>query len=85
MTPLIWGRSARISRNTWVPLARLVVQIVTDDHDIDGHASDGGQQLLGIRGRSYDLQAAIVAQSVGQELGVDARAVGNYDTDKVRA
>jgi hypothetical protein len=58
---------------------------VTDDHDIDGHASDGGQQLLGIRGRSYHLQAVIIAQSVSQELGVYARTVGNYDADKVRA
>jgi len=57
---------------------------VTDDGDVDRHASDGVQKLLRIRGRSYDLQAAIVAESVGQELGVYARAVGNYDTDKVR-
>jgi len=46
-------------------MASLVVQIVTDDHDIDGHASDGGQQFLGIRGCCHDLQAAIAAQSVG--------------------
>ena len=65
--------------------ARLVVQIVTDDHDIDGHASDGRQQLLGIRGLDYDLQTAIIAQSVGEELRMDACAVGNNDTDKVRA
>src|ERR1700691_679791 len=66
-------------------VARLVVQIMTDDRDIDRHASDRGQQFLGIRGRSHDLEATIVAQSVGQELSVDASAVGNYDTDKVRA
>src|SRR5450759_764799 len=66
-------------------VARLVVQIMTDDHDIDGHASEGRQQLLGIRGLGYDLQTAIIAQSVRQELGMYSRAVGNYDTDKVRA
>ena len=66
-------------------VARLIVQIMTDDHDIDRHASDGLQQLLGIRGLGNDLQTAIVAQSVGQELGMYSRAVGNHDTDKVRA
>jgi hypothetical protein len=58
---------------------------VTDDHDIDGHACNGRQQLLGIRGLGYDLQTAIIAQSVGQELGMYSRVVGNDDTDKVRA
>src|SRR5271156_749694 len=47
-------------------MAGLVIQVITDDHDVDGHASDGGQQLSGVRGRSYDLQTAIIAQSVGQ-------------------
>ena len=41
--------------------ARLVIQGITDDHDVDGDSSDGGQQLCGVRGRGYDLQAAIVA------------------------
>src|ERR1700690_1874145 len=37
------------------PVAWTVVQIVTDNHDIDRHASDGGQELFGIRGGGYDL------------------------------
>src|SRR5208282_1107348 len=63
----------------------LVVQIVTDHNDVDRHTSDGGQQFFGIRGLSYHLQAVIAAQSIGQELSVDASAVGNDNADKVRA
>jgi hypothetical protein len=46
-------------------VARLVVQVVTDDHDVDRHTADGSQQFLGIRGCRHDLQATIIAQSIG--------------------
>src|SRR5450755_1022072 len=46
-------------------MAGLVVQIVTDDGNVDGHSGNGSQQLLGIRSSGYDLEAAIIAQSVG--------------------
>ena len=45
--------------------AGLIVQIMTDDRDIDRHTSDGGQQFRGIRSRGYHLQAVIVAQGIG--------------------
>src|SRR5208282_3817966 len=66
-------------------VAGLVVQVVTDDHNVDGYARDGRQQLLRTRGLGDDLQTAIIAQGIGQELSMDSRAVGNYDADKVRA
>jgi hypothetical protein len=57
---------------------------VTNDYNVDGDASNGGQKLLGIRRGGYNLQAGIVTQSIRQELRVYARAVGNDDTHKVR-
>src|SRR5580692_11400167 len=65
-------------------MAGLIVEVVTDYSYVNGDARDGGHQFFGIRSGRDHLQAAIVSQRVGQELGVYPSAVGDYDTDKIR-